>query len=730
LCPDPDVYFLQIKELASQFLSPLELGLLDSAYRIAGQAHGFQSRDSGELYIFHPLSVVEYLVGMRMDIETILAAMLHDVVEDTNVPLETIENTFGKEVSYLVDGVTKLGHLKPPPGVTDDVGSILGQADTYDKMMLATADDLRVILVKLADRLHNMRTIMALPMQRRKKVVNSTLRIYIPMAARLGIWSVKTEMEDLALQALEPDTYQELSFVLKARSETHQFAVTNIHKLLQHRLSDWGISSDCYEMPASISETFWFLKQSGLAFSQIQETLICRVLVPRTMDCYSALGVIHSLWKPIPGRIDDYIVSPKENLYRSLHTSVIGPGGTVLKFRIRTQEMDEWANFGIFAFWRRRDNTAAYGKPEERIAWLSRMSEWRKELGDMEASGSSVESEIAQEFVESLMSDFLPEHIDVFTPKGDVYELPKGATPLDFAYKIHTKLGHSCRAARINDQIRPLNFPLRNGDQVFILSIPHEEPLYEWLDPDSEFISTSLAKRSVLRWFRRQSKDVQIKRGSKILATEFALLGYDQFDLLYISSMFGFNDPTIFLMKIGSAEILISTVSKRFLEVSVGLKSGAKSDSGSGVVVTGAGSLKMRMAKCCHPYPGTSILGILNQDDQVSVHRMECRYALKALEKGNIIALAWHETSRTTRPVRINVEAFDRRELLNDFTLIVSQENVNMSQVFATTEKEKNHAEIQSILEIENSSQLLKILHKIAQLPNVLKVQSHIFPNI
>ena len=717
---DPDFTYQDIRQKASGYLIPAELDFLDRAYLLSKKTHESQARDSGEPYIFHPLAVTEYLVDMKMDVATLAATLLHDAPEDRNLPFEIIEREFGREVTSLVDGVTKLGQIKPPAGLPEDIQAVLIQADTFHKMMSAAADDIRVLLIKLADRLHNMRTINSLPINRRKKVVSSTVRIYIPMAARLGIWSIKTEMEDLALHALDPESYKELNLIVSERLEEHQSALGNISWLLEHRFEDWGIQANINEIPPSLYEFLSFSRQTGLAFNQVQDAIVICILVPQKQDCYTSLGVIHSLWKPIPGKVDDYIVSPKENLYRSLHTTVIGPGGKVLKFRIRTREMNDWAELGIYNYWRNREGNIRTGKPEDRVRGLGKLVDWGTEIGDLE--GGNTRATFSQEFVESLMSDFLPEHIDVFTPKGDVYELPKGSTPLDLAYEIHTELGHSARAARINNQNQNLNQQLHNGDQVLILTLPGPEPKYDWLDPYLGYVKTSLAKRAIRKWFRRQSRQQQLELGKQVLSHEFNLLGYSNFVFLNLVPTSGFADVDALYVAVGSADINASDVAKQFIDKELGFDPVWTASNSNALLVQGAGHFKTRMGKCCNPVPGTHIVGRIVENGFVTVHRLECKYALRAIDRGNLIVLNWSEKHLATKPVQIYIEAFDRSDLLLDFTSITSREKVNMEHVSATTERLRNRAEIKATLLIENGIQLLKILHHVSHITNVRKV--------
>ncbi len=739
---DPSSYFEKIKLNAEKYLEKNEVELLVSAYTLAEKSHHHQHRDSGEPYILHPLAVTDYLVQMRLDGLALAAALLHDVPEDTQTTLATIRADFGNEIAQLVDGVTKLGQFKPPPNTSEELLSVYGQADTLDKMMKASAEDVRVILIKLADRLHNMRTILALPLNRRKKVVNSTLRIYIPIAVRLGIWSMKRELEDLVLKALEPETYTELVESMVERKFHRDQTVTNISQLVEHRLADWGIASEVLELPPGVAEFYQLPKKYNLFSSHEIDVIGICLIVPHVRDCYTAVGAVHSLWKPVPEKQDDYIVSPKENTYRSIHTTVIGPGGSILKVRIRTREMHEWAEFGLYAFYRNRETYKKLGKPEDRVKWLGEIIKWRREygeyigtdgaeLGQDEDRDNILEKTVSSnrdmllgdnasiDFVESLLSDFLPEHIDIFTPKGKVIELPKEATPIDFAYTIHTDIGHRCRAAQVNGRLQALNQPLRNGDQVFILTVPHPEPIYEWLNEYLGFAKTSNARRAIRRWFKRQPDENNLHRGKQALDHEFRLLGMSKVDYQQLSQQLGFMDERQFILAVGSAVYHVSKVIVQFINMRLGLAEHQTKPVDHGITIQCPEGFKVRTGKCCNPTPGTSIVGKAASLNQLTVHRIECKYALKAISEGKIIAVSWKNEEGYTKSVPFVVEAYDRQDLLKDFTNIIGQELVNMEQVIATKNEAGNRATINAILRIADGAQLLRILHRIEKLANV-----------
>jgi (p)ppGpp synthase/HD superfamily hydrolase len=738
-------YYQNIRQNAEKYLEKNEIELLDNAYALAEESHSIQRRDSGEPYILHPLAVTDYLVKMRLDGLALAASLLHDVPEDTQTTLTTIRQNFGSEVAQLVDGVTKLGQFKPPPDTSEELLSVFGQADTLDKMMKASAEDVRVILIKLADRLHNMRTILALPMHRRKKVVNSTMRIYIPIAIRLGIWSMKREMEDRVLQALEPETYTELVELISDRKKQRTQTALNVSQLVQHRLTDWGIASEVLELPFGIAE-YYQLPRKYNTFPSYESDLIgiC-ILVPQVKDCYTAVGAVHSLWKPVPEKQDDYIVSPKENTYRSLHTTVIGPGGSILKVRIRTREMHEWAEYGLYAFYRNREIYKKLGKPEDRVKWLGEIVKWMRDYHDY---GDTAETDLAEnspdeeldsipgqpslssrnvlpeenasiEFVESLLSDFLPEHIDIFTPKGKVIELPKDSTPIDFAYSIHTDIGHRCRAAQVNGRYQALNTPLRNGDQVYILTVPHPEPVYEWLNTYLGYVKTSYARRAIRRWFRRQPNEVNYHRGQQALDHEFRLLGISKVDYFQLGQQLGFVDEKQFILAVGSTIYHASKVMVKFINKRLGLgEHHSKIVDHSNTIQCPEG-FSIRLGKCCNPSPGASIIGKATSPDRLTIHRIECKHALKAISEGKIIAVSWRNEEGFTKSVPFVVEAYDRSDLLKDFSNIVGQELVNMDQVIATKNDSGSRATINATLKIPDGVQLLRILHRIEKLPNV-----------
>ncbi|MCS7255938.1 MAG: bifunctional (p)ppGpp synthetase/guanosine-3',5'-bis(diphosphate) 3'-pyrophosphohydrolase, partial [Thermomicrobium sp.] len=495
------------EEVAPEFekrLPGADLDLIRRAYEFARAAHAGARRRSGEPYLCHPLAVALILADMQLDQETIAAALLHDVLEDADVTLEQLQETFGPRVARLVDGVTKLGKIRWSPD--NEPLSLerekIRQAESLRKMLLAMAEDVGVVLIKLADRLHNMRTLEHLPPEKQRRIARETMEIYAPLANRLGIGHLKAELEDLAFKYLEPQTYEAIAKALESRGHDRERYLQQVIEQVKHALAEAGIRAVVTGREKHIASIARKMRQKQRSFDEIYDVLGIRVIVDEQRDCYAALGVIHGMWHPIPGEFDDYIATPKENLYRSLHTAVIGPGGIPLEVQIRTHEMHREAEYGIAAHWRYKEQLRADSGDrsiEAKIAWFRQILEWRDELLD------------AQEFVDSVKQDLLPEMIYVFTPKGDVIELPAGATPIDFAYRIHTEVGHQCIGAKVNGQIVPLNYKLQNGQVVQIItSKSRTGPSRDWLIPSNGYVTTASAREKIRQWFRKQEREENI----------------------------------------------------------------------------------------------------------------------------------------------------------------------------------------------------------------------------
>ncbi len=695
-------------EIVRWYLPERECKLLRRAYRFAAYAHRDQVRSSGEPYVLHPLETAIFLSGMRLDAPTLAAALLHDVVEDTDTTSVEIAQAFSVEIARMVEGVTKItqtGRKK--------TSKALQKLESLQKTLEATVSDPRVLLIKLADRLHNMRTLDAVKPEKRKRIAQETLAIYAPLATRLGIWRVKAEMESLALKALEPETHEEIIRELLQRVEAQTEMISNMIQLLKKSLRAADIEADVARLSSRLYSTYKAMKLQGRSAKEVQSSIALCVLVPSVKECYTAVGSIHGLWPPIPGKFDDYIVSPKENLYHSLHTSVVGPAGHKVKFRIRTYEMHRRAEYGVFSYWRDKDATLSDVRPEEQVIWLSHLAEWRQDARDL--SG----------FTEPLHSDILPERLHVFTPKGDMLQFPVGATPLDLAFRIHTDVGYACRGGRINGTLRELNYRMRNGDQVEIITTEKKEPCYEWLDPHLGFHVTTRASAKIRRWFRRQPREAKIAAGRMLVERELAILGLPACALELARDLFDFEDMDEFFNAIGSTNLGGGEIAERILEAEYHAE---HQDYVSPVelldelTVRGTGSLKMVFDEDCMPNPGDPIVGVLTGENAVLVHRADCTEVLLA-EAQRLIVLTWGKDIHKFFPTHIEILAFEREGLLRDISTIVAKAQVAMSEFHATTDKKANGARMTTTLEIYNPKQLMRILHQIDQLHNVMSVK-------
>ena len=495
-------------ERGEDSIAAQDVSLIKRAYQVAADAHDGQLRASGEPFIQHSVATAATLVDLRLDAATIAAGLLHDVPEDTAVTVAEIKETFGDEIARLVDGVTKLRKITWTSLEEEE-------AESLRKIFLAMVDDIRVILIRLADRLHNMHTLGALPEERGREIARETLDIFAPLAHRLGMWQIKEELEDLALRYLEPDTYREVVKLLKERRTDRERYVEEVVQALRRSLTEGGIEGEVKGRRKHVYSIYQKMKTKGRDFDRIYDVHGARIIVDDVKGCYAALGIVHSLWRPIAGEFDDYIAMPKDNMYQSLHTAVVGPQGRALEVQIRTWDMHWMAEYGVAAHWRYKEQVERDAVLEAKMAWLRQIMEWRRELVD------------AQEFVDSLKTDLFPEEVYVFTPKGDVIELPRGATPVDFAYHVHTEIGHRCQGAKVNGKMVPLNYQLKDGDQVLILTAKRGGPSRDWLNPHVGYVSTSRARQKIRQFFRKQERKENIARGRALLEKELKRLGVE-----------------------------------------------------------------------------------------------------------------------------------------------------------------------------------------------------------
>jgi GTP pyrophosphokinase len=660
------------------------------------------------------------LAELHLDPATIAAGLLHDVVEDTIVTIKDLRQDFGDEVAKLVDGVTKLEHI-------DQLSQISHRALEYEeaeslrKMFLAMVDDVRVVLIKLADRLHNMHTLAALPPSRRRKFARETLDIFAPLASRLGIWQIKWELEDLSLRHLEPDQYQEIARLVAERRADREKHVAEIVEILRKALKEAAIQAEVTGRPKHIYSIHKKMERKGIDFDQIYDVRGVRIIVSEVKDCYAALGIVHSLWSPIPGEFDDFIATPKDNMYQSLHTAVVAPGGKPLEVQIRTQEMHRTAELGIAAHWRYKEQQAKRDVAfEDKIAWLRSLMDWRQEVAD------------AGEFVASVKSDVFQDRVYVFSPRGEVFDLPTGSTPIDFAYLVHTEIGHRCRGAKVNGRLVTLNYPLQSGDQVEILATKRGGPSRDWLNPVLNYTKTARARQKIRQWFRRQNRAENIARGREQLEKELKRLGVNHGESYErIAGLFGFDKMDDFLAAIGCGDINAQQIATKVLraereehEEELILPEVAPPPLPTpGIMVKGVGDLLTRLARCCNPLPGDDIIGYVTRGRGVTIHRKDCLNMLRREDTERFIEVDWGQGVQQTYPVVVRVIAYDREGLLRDIAGVVADEDINLSAANVATRKKENMDTITATLEITDIAQLSRVLAKIDQLPNVLEAK-------
>ena len=654
----------------------------------ACEHHAAQRRKSGEDFIVHPVGVARICAGMRLDTETLCAALLHDTVEDTSASLEEVRERFGEEIAQIVDGVTKL------TGITFQSRDE-AQAENYRKMMVAMASDVRVILIKLADRLHNMRTIDAMPKQKQLEKSRETLEIYAPIAHRLGIHAIKWELEDLAFATLHPRKYKEIKELVSQQREDRERYVAEAGDYLASELETVGITAQIAGRAKHFYSIYSKMTKKGREFNEIYDLTAMRVIVESVKDCYGAIGVIHSLWKPLPGRFKDFVAMPKFNMYQSLHTTVIGPEGRPLEIQIRTQDMHEMAEFGVAAHWmykqrpQSKDGSSGSEGEDAKMKWLRSMLDWQQEMSD------------PQEFMESLKIDLFEDEVYVFTPKGEVKSLAAGATPLDFAYEVHTEIGHRCVGARVNGKIVPLHYELRSGDIVEILTAKRERgPSRDWL----AMVKTTRARNKIKQWFKAESREgtehtgrellqehlkkqglpAQKITGSALLADVIREMGYRKADDFYIALGGAKISPKVVVNKVlqrlkqGEAADG-DTSATDLLKVGRPRQRPTSSSGQYGIRVDGVEDVMLRLAKCCRPVPGDPIIGYISLGRGITIHRKDCPNA-KLLQRNpeRFTDVSWEGDQATSFVVEIHIDAWDRHRLLEDLSRAFSESGANI----------------------------------------------------
>jgi len=709
--------------------------LVQRAYRVAEKAHREQKRNSGEPYINHCHAVATILADLRVPPEVIAAGLLHDTVEDTEVSLDDVRRDFGEVVASLVDGVTKLSNLPRVSHNGYDTGDKSSEPDkdvellkpqaslgrrpdvvseTLRKTVLAMGDDVRVVLIKLADRLHNMRTLGYMPEEKRKRIGKQTLEIYAPLANRLGIWQIKWELEDLAFRYVDPDKYKEIADQLTERRPDREAQVGQIMEELKQVLVQNNIKADITGRPKHIYSIYRKMKKKGKSFDLVRDLRAVRLIVPDVPSCYATLGIIHTHWRPIPGEFDDYIAAPKDNFYQSLHTAVIYDDGKPLEVQIRTSEMHQNAEYGIAAHWKYKEGTPRDKSYEQRITWLRRMMEWRSDVDD------------AQEFVESMKTDVFQDRVYVFTPRGDIIDLPGGSTPIDFAYHIHTDIGHRCRGARVNGKLVSLDYELKTGDQVDILTAKRGGPSRDWLNTNLGLVKTQRARSKIRVWFKKQDYEQNLASGRAILERELSRLGMGETNFEKLARGLEFRTPDELCVALGTGDLSASKIAKGLSAteenvdiLTIGSPAG-ETASADAVDVVGLKGLLTNVAKCCNPTPGDEIVGYITRGRGATIHRQDCPNILRMRERERLVAVSWGSKTRTySVPVRIH--AYDRQGLMGDISNLLNTENINIADVNVKTSQ--NLADIRLTIEVRDIEQLSRTLTRIENLPNVMEAQ-------
>jgi GTP diphosphokinase / guanosine-3',5'-bis(diphosphate) 3'-diphosphatase len=691
-----------------------DLDLVERAYRFSEASHQGQQRASGEPYLSHPLEVANLLVDFKMDVTTVTAGLLHDVLEDTTATKEDLAREFGGEIAELVDGVTKLGKLAFSSREER-------QAENFRKMLVAMARDLRVLMIKLADRLHNMRTLDYLPGDKARKIAQETLDIYAPLAHRLGMAKVKAELEDLALRRLQPDAYVDLQRRVAKRRLEREADINQVIAIIGRKLAEVGIESQIRGRPKHFYSIWKKMHDQGREFDEIYDLTAVRVITSSVRDCYGALGVIHSLWKPVPGRFKDFIAMPKVNMYQSLHTTVIGPKGDPVEIQIRTWDMHRIAEEGIAAHWLYKEKKTGKDKLDESLLWLRQLMETQQDMKD------------PREFLDTVRVDLFPDEVYVFTPKGDVKALPEGATPIDFAYAVHTKVGEHTVGAKVNGKLVTLRTPLRQGDIVEIVTSPNQHPSRDWL----QYVKSTRARSKINQWLKIEERERSIELGRELFEREAkkyrlnaaALLAGDE--LKKIAADLGLASGDDLLASIGYGkssvhQLLNKLAPNGLLEAPERAKSSTTSrpKTDQGVRIRGVEDLLVRFARCCNPLPGDQIVGFITRGRGLTVHTRECLTVAKSvLDRERLINVEWDVAEPAKRPVRIAVYiGNDRPGLLSEITGAISSRNGNITKAEVTVTDDRrglNHF----VIEVADLSQLQEIMTAIRLVPDVMNVE-------
>ncbi|MDA8365059.1 MAG: GTP diphosphokinase [Gammaproteobacteria bacterium] len=673
---------------------------------------------------FHrALGIARTLADLHLDPETIAAGILHGAVDADPAAMEAVRQKFGERVAMLVDGVARMGMIHEGQDSSEGHRREHAQAESLRKMLLAMAEDVSVVLIKLAGRLHQMRTLGALPEESRQRIARETMDIFAPLANRLGIWQLKWELEDLAFRHLKPQAYRQIAGWLAERRVDRQQYIERFVDVLNAELRRAGIAAEVTGRPKHIYGIWRKMQRKGKDFNQIFDVRAVRVLVNEVRDCYAALGVVHTQWPYIPGEFDDYIATPKENSYRSIHTAVIGPEGKTVEVQVRTRDMHQQSELGVAAHWRYKEDARPDTVFDRKITWLRQLLDWKDEVAE------------ASEFVDQFKSEVFIERVYVFTPKGKIVDLPQGSTPLDFAYHIHTDVGHRCRGAKVNGRIVPLTYALSTGERVEVLTVKEGGPSRDWLSPHLGYLRTSKARAKVQAWFRQQNYESSVSAGRAGLEREFQRLGMNDVNYEKLAHYFDFAKVDDFLAAIGRGEVRPAQIVAAVQELSPPRPAAAaavpltRAQPGlvplAGVTVQGVGNLLTRMGRCCNPVPGDAIVGFITRGQGVTIHRSDCPNALRHHDEHDerLIEVGWGESGGATYPVEVEVIGYERPGLLRDITALLANQHINVIAVSTMSDKQQHVTHINLTLEIPNIGTLSQILAQIDQLPNVTEVR-------
>ena len=726
---------------------------IEKAAKFAIDAHEGQKRSSGEAYVNHTFAVAAIVHELGLDSDVVIAALLHDTVEDTAVTLDQIKQFFGNEVSRLVDGVTKMEAIEefsehetehpesPNKLISVDKLSALSKknqakkdkesikAESLRKMMLAMVDDVRVVLIKLSDRLHNMRTLNAVSKEKQKRVATETLEIFSPLANRLGVWQLKWELEDLAFRYIEPEIYKSIAAKLSERRVDRQSYISGFIDDLILQLGEDGVDAEITGRAKHLYSIWNKMQKKGLKFDELFDVRAVRILVDSVQDCYAALGIIHTKWKYISGEFDDYIATPKENNYRSIHTAVIGPQGNVVEVQIRTREMHEYNELGIAAHWRyKEDRSGSDDAVNNKILWLRQLLEWKDEVSD------------ANEFIDRVKDEVFEDRVYVFSPQGKVVDLSHGSTPIDFAYAIHTEIGHRCRGAKVNGKMVQLTYKLKTGEQVEVIVAKSGGPSLDWLDPHKGYVHSRRARSGIQHWFRHENRDETIAYGRSLLERELERMNLQEVSLEQLAKKLEVEETDEMYFKLADGSIKpgrAAATAQRILkpqneeeeeQLEISFRNARATSNRrklADLSILGVSDLMTNLAKCCQPVPGDKVLGFVTRGDGITIHRGGCPNMLyqqnTAAER--VVEVSWGVDKENTYPMTIQLQAFDRKGLLKDISSVFADEKVNVLEMNTRTNTKDQSVSMEVLVEVINLEEMSKLLAKLDQLPNVLSVK-------